>query len=89
MKNKKKKVLKRNIKLSCAATNIEEKLFHGTNHNSLQAICRDGFNRTYCGKNGTMYGQGLYFSREAIYSHSYSKSGLDNNQFSRIVIKGI
>ena len=33
----------------------EKILFHGTDENNINLICQNGFNRSYCGKNG------LYF----------------------------
>lgn len=30
----------------------EKKLFHGSSHESIEAINKTGFNRRYCGKNG-------------------------------------
>ncbi|XP_061408655.1 protein mono-ADP-ribosyltransferase PARP14-like [Lethenteron reissneri] len=50
----------------------ERILFHGTCKTSLDNINNSGFNRNYCGKNGTVYGKGAYFAREAIYSDSYA-----------------
>ena len=51
---------------------LEYNLFHGTNKESIDLICKLGFNRSLCGKNGTVYGQGCYFARDASYSHLYS-----------------
>ena len=31
---------------------IEEILWHGTTEDACDNICRDGFNRAHCGKNG-------------------------------------
>jgi hypothetical protein len=31
-------------------------------------ILQQGFNRSFCGKNATMYGKGVYFARDAAYS---------------------
>ena len=39
---------------------------------NVSSICSTGFNRSYCGVNGTVYGNGVYFARRASYSHSYS-----------------
>jgi len=43
-------------------------LFHGTNVEVLEKILQQGFNRSFCGKNATMYGKGVYFARDASYS---------------------
>ncbi|XP_028584451.2 protein mono-ADP-ribosyltransferase PARP12-like isoform X3 [Podarcis muralis] len=49
----------------------ERLLFHGTNPSSLEAICSDNFDWRICGTNGTAYGKGSYFARDASYSHHY------------------
>ena len=57
---------------------IEQTLFHGTSEDSVESIWRTGFNRSYTGVNGTSYGRGVYFARDASYSHhytGYSRSG--------------
>lgn len=41
---------------------IERTLFHGTSETSVKEICIHGFNRSFCGKNATVYGQGVYFA---------------------------
>lgn len=50
----------------------ERQLFHGTNGANNEAICRENFDWRVCGTNGTVYGQGSYFARDASYSHNYS-----------------
>lgn len=52
---------------------LEYKLFHGTSNESIESICKLGFNRSFCGQNGSAYGQGVYFARDASYSHNFSK----------------
>ncbi|XP_077324918.1 zinc finger CCCH-type antiviral protein 1-like [Lithobates pipiens] len=53
--------------------NVDERqLFHGTDGANVEAICRDNFDWRVCGTNGTAYGQGSYFARNASYSHNYS-----------------
>ncbi|XP_048249256.1 protein mono-ADP-ribosyltransferase PARP14-like [Haliotis rufescens] len=46
----------------------ERQLWHGTNVDAIKNINKYGFNRGYCGKNGTKYGRGVYFATEASYS---------------------
>ena len=46
----------------------ERRLFHGTNEETAHRIVAQGFNRSFCGKNATMYGRGVYFAKEAEYS---------------------
>lgn len=50
----------------------EYRLFHGTNPCNIDPILQFGFNRSYCGKNGVNFGQGVYFARHANYSHQYA-----------------
>jgi len=34
----------------------------------MDKIMQQGFNRSFCGKNATVYGKGVYFARDASYS---------------------
>lgn len=43
-------------------------LWHGTNVEVMDKIMQQGFNRSFCGKNATVYGKGVYFARDASYS---------------------
>ena len=43
-------------------------LFHGCAGDVTDEIAQGGFNRSFCGKHATMYGQGVYFARDASYS---------------------
>ena len=43
-------------------------LFHGCPGFVTGKIIQGGFNRSFCGKNATMYGKGVYFARDASYS---------------------
>lgn len=36
----------------------EKRLFHGTNPDSVDPICSNGFDWRLCGMHGTVYGQG-------------------------------
>ncbi|KAL5007235.1 hypothetical protein ScPMuIL_016041 [Solemya velum] len=49
----------------------ESRLFHGTNPESIEAICGEGFDWRVCGRNAVSYGQGTYFARGASYSHTH------------------
>ncbi|KAI8787950.1 poly [ADP-ribose] polymerase 14, partial [Biomphalaria glabrata] len=51
----------------------ERKLFHGTSASSINQINEIGFNRSFCGKNGTAYGKGVYFATESSYSTNYAE----------------
>jgi poly [ADP-ribose] polymerase 10/14/15 len=46
----------------------ERLLWHGTASDSIVNICAGGFNRAYCGKNATMFGNGVYFAKDFAYS---------------------
>jgi poly [ADP-ribose] polymerase 10/14/15 len=54
----------------------ERILFHGTTEDSVESICKFGFNRSYCGKNATIYGKGVYFASSQAYSHDYTNLNL-------------
>ena len=43
-------------------------LFHGCPSDVVPKILQQGFNRSFCGKNATLYGKGVYFARDASYS---------------------
>jgi len=45
-------------------------LFHGTDKDTCPKIMQQGFNRSFCGKNMTKYGKGVYFARDSSYSSS-------------------
>ncbi|XP_040297303.1 protein mono-ADP-ribosyltransferase PARP15-like [Bufo bufo] len=58
-------------------------LYHGTRSDAINNINRDGFNRVYCGMNGTSYGNGTYFAANSRYSCSdrYSHSDANGNKY--------
>jgi hypothetical protein len=49
----------------------------------MDKIMQQGFNRSFCGKDATMYGKGLYFARDAAYSAYpiYAIPDKHNNQY--------
>ncbi|CAH1250765.1 PARP10 [Branchiostoma lanceolatum] len=53
---------------TCTRSNIEERLYHGTAEEVVDNINQGGFNRSFCGKNATVYGKGVYFAKNASYS---------------------
>lgn len=58
-------------KNQASAARLERKwLFHGTDEQTVPKIIQQGFNRSFCGKNATAYGKGVYFARDAAYSAS-------------------
>jgi len=42
----------------------ERLLWLGTAHDTVSIICKRGFSRSYCGKNATAWGKGVYFARD-------------------------
>lgn len=58
-------------------------LWHGTSGDTMDKIFQQGFNRSFCGKNATMYGKGVYFARDAGYSarRAYSVPDAKGRQF--------
>ncbi|XP_060083927.1 protein mono-ADP-ribosyltransferase PARP14-like [Ylistrum balloti] len=60
----------------------EKMLWHGTAAETVDSINSHGFNRSYCGKNATAFGDGVYFAVNANYSASttYARPDLNNHQ---------
>lgn len=56
------------LEQSCERRPLEHVLYHGTTARAIRDICEQGFNRSFCGRNGTLYGQGVYFARRASLS---------------------
>ena len=42
---------------------VQPRLYHGTDESTADLIIRDGFDRSFCGKNATAYGKGVYFGK--------------------------
>ncbi|NWQ86556.1 PAR12 polymerase, partial [Burhinus bistriatus] len=57
----------------------ERVLFHGTKSSCVEAICVHNFDWRICGSNGTNYGKGIYFARDASYSHTYCQPAVKTN----------
>ncbi|XP_063100663.1 protein mono-ADP-ribosyltransferase PARP14-like [Cavia porcellus] len=55
----------------------EKLLFHGTDVGSLPHVNRNGFNRSYAGRNAMAFGKGTYFAVNANYSASDTYSSPD------------
>lgn len=60
-------------------------LFHGTSHEASKNIVANGFNRSYCGRNATVYGRGVYFARDFSYSAQPTYSP-QNAQGDKVII---
>ncbi|XP_051015744.1 protein mono-ADP-ribosyltransferase PARP10 isoform X2 [Acomys russatus] len=52
----------------CQQRPVEQVLYHGTSESAVLDICTHGFNRSFCGRIGTLYGQGVYFAKRASLS---------------------
>ncbi|XP_046342281.2 protein mono-ADP-ribosyltransferase PARP14-like isoform X2 [Haliotis rufescens] len=59
----------------------ERILWHGTAPDAIPSICKGGFNRSYCGKNATAHGDGVYFAVNAKYSSSSTYSVPDHQGY--------
>ncbi|XP_025094892.1 poly [ADP-ribose] polymerase 14-like isoform X2 [Pomacea canaliculata] len=57
----------------------EKTLWHGTSSDAIDNINLYGFNRSFCGKNATVYGQGVYFAVNSSYSMSDTYSVRDQS----------
>ncbi|XP_053389477.1 protein mono-ADP-ribosyltransferase PARP14-like, partial [Mercenaria mercenaria] len=71
-------------------TQNENFLWHGTAEEAVDSINAHGFNRSYCGKNATAYGNGVYFAVQAAYScgDTYSRpdsSGMKRMYYCRVL----
>lgn len=62
---------------------VERTLYHGTNETSVKEICVHGFNRSFCGRNATAYGQGVYFAVNSALSvlDQYSPPNINGHKF--------
>ncbi|XP_040214269.1 protein mono-ADP-ribosyltransferase PARP14-like [Rana temporaria] len=73
-------IRKQNIDSKNGSTTNEKELFHGTDFNSIQHVNQNGFNRSYAGRNGTLYGNGTYFAVNANYSVTYARSDVNGQK---------
>ncbi|XP_053181167.1 protein mono-ADP-ribosyltransferase PARP14-like [Scomber japonicus] len=68
-------LMKKQLEVKNNHKNNEKMLFHGTASNSIDLINKRGFNRSYAGAHGAMYGNGSYFAVDPVYSaQGYSKA---------------
>ncbi|CAF3082703.1 unnamed protein product [Rotaria sp. Silwood2] len=58
----------------------EKRLYHGCPEHAANLIIEDCFNRSFAGKNGTLYGFGVYFSSNASYSHGYTQPNVNGER---------
>ncbi|NXP27013.1 PAR12 polymerase, partial [Scytalopus superciliaris] len=66
----------------------ERFLFHGTSKKDIDAICQQNFDWRICGLNGTVYGKGSYFARDASYSDKYCGTDSSKTMFLARVLVG-
>ncbi|KAI5628569.1 poly [ADP-ribose] polymerase 14 isoform X2 [Silurus asotus] len=61
-------VLKQAVDKKYPKQKNEHFLYHGTTKEICQKINKNGFNRSFCGRNAVVHGEGTYFAKEAWYS---------------------
>ncbi len=71
------------------STEIQE--IHATETDTIPKINRNSFNRSFCGKNATVYSKGVYFAVNASYSitDTYSRPDSQGNKdmyLARVVV---
>ncbi|NXN17836.1 PAR12 polymerase, partial [Indicator maculatus] len=81
---------KEQMKRENGGKDVDEKLlFHGTKRSFVESICLHNFDWRICGSNGTNYGKGSYFARDASYSHEYCQPvGKTSSMFVARVLVG-
>ncbi|XP_029654761.2 protein mono-ADP-ribosyltransferase PARP15-like [Octopus sinensis] len=65
-------------------TNEVDGLWHGTAEGAVEGINKSGFNRSYCGRNATVFGEGVYFAKDIQYSANDTYSTPDHHGTKRI-----
>ncbi|XP_008300868.1 poly [ADP-ribose] polymerase 10 [Stegastes partitus] len=77
------KLKKASILQRATYPDIERTLYHGTSETSVKEICIHGFNRSFCGKNATVYGRGVYFAVNSSLSvqEQYSPPNADGYKY--------
>ncbi|KAM6944682.1 protein mono-ADP-ribosyltransferase PARP14-like [Lycodopsis pacificus] len=61
-------LMKTQLEVKNKHTKNERMLFHGTAASSIDLINKQGFNRSYAGAHGAMFGNGSYFAVDPSYS---------------------
>ncbi|CAF0784838.1 unnamed protein product [Rotaria sordida] len=67
----------------------EQWLFHGCDERSSKNIEVECFNRSYAGQHAAAFGQGCYFARDSLYSHSYAlpdRNGIRRMFLARVLV---
>eukprot|EP00794_Sanderia_malayensis_P007527 gene7528-8364_t len=68
-----------------ASASNEKRLFHGTQPSTCDQIIHFGFNRSFAGRNATVYGEGVYFATASSYSIRYS-SAVDHQGYRHMLL---
>merc|ERR1711959_9175 len=76
---KRQTVLQREKDVSASSRFERAWLFHGTTEDIVPKIVQQGFNRSFCGRNATAFGKGVYFARDASYSSGRQYSAPNKN----------
>ncbi|XP_053727673.1 protein mono-ADP-ribosyltransferase PARP14-like isoform X3 [Synchiropus splendidus] len=66
-------LLKKELEQKNKHQNNELVLYHGTQSDAIALINKQGFNRSYAGMHGALYGNGCYFAVDPMYSYNYAK----------------
>ncbi|XP_063302104.1 protein mono-ADP-ribosyltransferase TIPARP-like [Pelobates fuscus] len=61
--------------------NVERYFFHGTDPSFVEVISRQNFDPRVSGRNGTLYGHGCYFARDASFSKKYATADKNMHHF--------
>lgn len=81
------KLKKASILQNATYPQVERTLYHGTSEGSVKEICVHGFNRSFCGKNGTFFSRCALFLANAEYI-SDSRASLHSHRLrSRRVLR--
>ncbi|XP_060785283.1 protein mono-ADP-ribosyltransferase PARP14 isoform X3 [Neoarius graeffei] len=72
-------VLKQAVDKKYPKQKNEQFLYHGTTKDICQKINKNGFNRSFCGRNAVVHGDGTYFAKDAWYSCQDHYSNPDEN----------
>ncbi|XP_030643397.1 protein mono-ADP-ribosyltransferase PARP14 [Chanos chanos] len=72
-------VLKQTLDKKYPNQENEKILYHGTTKDICEKINKNGFNRSFCGRNATYYGDGTYFAKESWYSCQDTYSNPDGS----------
>ncbi|XP_053718390.1 protein mono-ADP-ribosyltransferase PARP10 isoform X1 [Synchiropus splendidus] len=77
------KLKKASVLLQAGQDKVERTLYHGTSESAVNEILFHGFNRSYSGKNGAAYGNGVYFAVNSSLSlkNTYSSPNLRGHKF--------